>query len=39
MDQDATNVLDAIQRFRREDRYTFALPGPRPGRGIDGERA
>jgi arginine/lysine/ornithine decarboxylase len=35
MDHDKAPVLDAIQRFRSEDKYTFALPGHRFGRGID----
>jgi arginine decarboxylase len=35
MDQDSAPVLDAIQQFRQEDKYTFALPGHRFGRGID----
>jgi arginine decarboxylase len=35
MDQDNAPVLDAIQRFRREDKYTLALPGHRLGRGVD----
>jgi arginine decarboxylase len=35
MDHDSTPVLEAIERFRREDTYTFALPGHRLGRGID----
>lgn len=35
MDQDRTPVLDAIASFRSEDKYTFALPGHRLGRGID----
>jgi arginine decarboxylase len=35
MDHDNAPVLDAIQRFRREDKYTFALPGHRLGRGVD----
>lgn len=39
MDQDNAPVLDAIQRFRREDTYSFALPGHRFGRGIDDRTA
>ncbi|MDG6103789.1 aminotransferase class V-fold PLP-dependent enzyme [Dactylosporangium aurantiacum] len=35
MDHERTPVLDAIERFRREERYTFALPGHRLGRGVD----
>ncbi|WP_284046355.1 aminotransferase class I/II-fold pyridoxal phosphate-dependent enzyme [Paractinoplanes maris] len=35
MDHETTPVLDAIEQFRREDQYTFALPGHRLGRGID----
>src|SRR3954452_2626914 len=35
MDQDTAPVLDAIEQFRRDDQYTFALPGHRLGRGID----
>jgi arginine/lysine/ornithine decarboxylase len=35
MDHETTPVLDAIEQFRREDNYTFALPGHRLGRGID----
>lgn len=35
MEQDTAPVLDAIQQFRREDKYTFSLPGHRFGRGID----
>jgi arginine/lysine/ornithine decarboxylase len=35
MDQDSTPVLDAIEQYRRDDHYTFALPGHRLGRGID----
>lgn len=33
MDQDSAPVLDVIQQFRREDKYTFALPGRRLGYG------
>jgi arginine decarboxylase len=39
MDHDVAPVLDAIERFRREDNYTFALPGHRLGRGIDDRTA
>jgi arginine decarboxylase len=35
MDQNTTPVLDAIDEFRREDAYTFSLPGHRLGLGID----
>jgi arginine decarboxylase len=35
MDHDTAPVLDAIEQFRREDEYSFALPGHRFGRGID----
>jgi arginine decarboxylase len=35
MNHDRTPVLDAIEQFRRDDDYTFALPGHRMGRGID----
>jgi arginine/lysine/ornithine decarboxylase len=35
MDHEKTPVLEAIEEFRREDSYTFALPGHRLGRGID----
>ena len=35
MDHESTPVLDAIEQFRRENQYTFALPGHRLGRGID----
>jgi arginine decarboxylase len=28
-------VLDAIEQYRREGNYTFALPGHRLGAGID----
>jgi arginine decarboxylase len=35
MDHERTPVLDAIEQFRREDHYTFALPGHRQGRGVD----
>jgi arginine decarboxylase len=39
MDQDGTPVLDAIERYRRDDNYSFALPGHRHGRGIDDRTA
>ncbi|WP_250002473.1 aminotransferase class I/II-fold pyridoxal phosphate-dependent enzyme [Actinoplanes sp. M2I2] len=39
MDQRRTPVLDAIEQFRQEDRYTFALPGHRLGLGIDDRTA
>ena len=39
MDQQVTPVLDAIQRFRRNDEYTFALPGHRLGSGMDDRTA
>src|SRR4051812_37549088 len=39
MDQDRTPVLDAIEQYRRDDNYTFALPGHRFGRGIDDRTA
>jgi len=39
MDQKKTPVLDAIEQFRREDEYTFALPGHRLGLGIDDRTA
>lgn len=35
MAQEDTPVLDAIEQFRRERKYTFALPGHRLGQGID----
>ncbi|WIN00661.1 aminotransferase class V-fold PLP-dependent enzyme [Actinoplanes oblitus] len=35
MDQDTTPVLDAIEQYRDEGDYTFALPGHRLGKGID----
>ncbi|GAA4608315.1 arginine/lysine/ornithine decarboxylase [Actinoplanes octamycinicus] len=35
MDQDRTPILDAIEHYRDEGDYTFALPGHRLGRGID----
>lgn len=35
MDHESTPVLDAIEQFRREEHYSFALPGHRHGRGID----
>jgi arginine decarboxylase len=35
MDQDQTPVLDAIEQYRAEGNYTFALPGHRFGAGID----
>ncbi|HEY0698783.1 MAG TPA: aminotransferase class I/II-fold pyridoxal phosphate-dependent enzyme, partial [Micromonospora sp.] len=39
MDHDRAPVLDAIERFRRQDAYTFALPGHRLGRGVDDRTA
>src|SRR4051812_50068025 len=39
MDQSRTPVLDAIEQYRREDKYTFALPGHRLGLGIDDRTA
>ncbi|WP_304523821.1 aminotransferase class I/II-fold pyridoxal phosphate-dependent enzyme [Actinoplanes sp. DH11] len=39
MDQRATPVLDAIEQFRRDDEYTFALPGHRLGLGLDDRAA
>jgi arginine/lysine/ornithine decarboxylase len=39
MDQTRTPVLDAIEQYRRDDNYTFALPGHRFGRGIDDRTA
>jgi arginine decarboxylase len=39
MDQNRTPVLDAIEQYRRDDNYTFALPGHRFGRGIDDRTA
>jgi arginine decarboxylase len=39
MDQSQTPVLDAIEKYRREDNYTFALPGHRLGLGIDDRTA
>jgi arginine/lysine/ornithine decarboxylase len=39
MDHDSTPVLDAIERYRREGNYSFALPGHRLGRGIDDRTA
>ncbi|BCJ47694.1 ornithine decarboxylase [Actinoplanes ianthinogenes] len=35
MDQDRTPVLEAIEQYREEGDYTFALPGHRLGRGVD----
>src|SRR3954452_5530448 len=37
--QDATPVLDEIERIRQEDLYTFALPGHRFGQGGDDRTA
>lgn len=39
MNQEQTPVLDAIEQYRREDNYTFALPGHRLGLGIDDRTA
>jgi arginine decarboxylase len=39
MDQDRTPILEAIEEYRRDDNYTFALPGHRLGRGIDDRTA
>jgi arginine/lysine/ornithine decarboxylase len=39
MDHDKTPVLDAIDRYRRDGNYTFALPGHRLGLGIDDRTA
>ncbi|WP_285904718.1 aminotransferase class I/II-fold pyridoxal phosphate-dependent enzyme [Paractinoplanes hotanensis] len=39
MDQRKTPVLDAIEQFRRDDRYTFALPGHRLGLTLDDRAA
>jgi arginine decarboxylase len=39
MDQRKTPVLDAIEQFRHDDRYTFALPGHRFGLGLDDRTA
>jgi arginine decarboxylase len=39
MDQSQTPVLEAIDRYRREDNYAFALPGRRLGLGIDDRTA
>ncbi|GAA0513048.1 ornithine decarboxylase [Paractinoplanes deccanensis] len=39
MDQRRTPVLDAIEQFRRNDQYSFALPGHRFGLGIDDRTA
>jgi arginine/lysine/ornithine decarboxylase len=39
MDQRSTPVLDAIEQFRHDDRYTFALPGHRLGLGVDDRTA
>src|SRR4051812_31409000 len=35
MNHEKTPVLDAIEQYRRQERYTFALPGHRLGRGVD----
>jgi arginine/lysine/ornithine decarboxylase len=35
MDQNRTPILDAIEQYRAEGNYTFALPGHRFGAGID----
>jgi arginine decarboxylase len=35
MDQNTTPILDAIEQYRSEGNYTFALPGHRFGAGID----
>jgi arginine decarboxylase len=35
MNHDRAPVLDAIEQFRRDGDYTFALPGHRLGRGVD----
>src|SRR4051794_1695455 len=37
--QDATPVLDEIERLRDEGLYTFSLPGHRFGKGIDDRTA
>jgi arginine/lysine/ornithine decarboxylase len=34
MDQNRTPILDAIEQYRAEGNYTFALPGHRNGAGI-----
>jgi len=39
MDHRRTPVLDAIEQFRHDDQYTFALPGHRLGLGIDDRTA
>jgi arginine decarboxylase len=39
MDQDATPVLDAIERIPQLGTYTFSLPGHRYGRGVDDRTA
>jgi arginine decarboxylase len=39
MDQNATPVLDAIEQYREQGDYTFALPGHRLGAGIDDHTA
>ncbi|MEU8815397.1 aminotransferase class V-fold PLP-dependent enzyme [Actinoplanes sp. NPDC048796] len=39
MDQRRTPVLDAIEQFRHNDQYSFALPGHRLGLGIDDRTA
>jgi arginine/lysine/ornithine decarboxylase len=39
MDQKSTPVLEAIEDFRAQNFYSFALPGHRMGRGIDDRTA
>jgi arginine decarboxylase len=39
MDQEKTPVLEAIDQYRRQGDYTFALPGHRLGLGIDDRTA
>src|SRR3954471_16037311 len=39
MDHDRTPVLQAIDQYRRDDNYSFSLPGHRFGRGIDDRTA
>jgi arginine/lysine/ornithine decarboxylase len=39
MDHQSAPVLEAIEDFRRQDRYSFSLPGHRLGRGIDDRTA
>jgi arginine decarboxylase len=39
MDHRRTPVLEAIEQFRRDDRYTFSLPGHRLGLGLDDRTA